>query len=184
MRHAPTGPRWLTSVLAATCAATFAACPPQIASAAVLLRGEVTIASGADAPTPSAALYLTARPNVADDVPKAILSGTRGKSPPIASARIPPPLTFPLAFQLDDEADLTPEGMAEPRRWWARKELILSARLDSDGMAATRDASDLVGRTVCAPLEGEGADGARPLPGCSLSLVGRGFGGKLITTRK
>lgn len=119
-------------------------------------------------------------------VPRAILSGTRGKAPPIAALRLAPPLRFPLQFELDD-ADLTPEGAAEPARWWGKGQFILSARLDSDGQAATREPTDLVGRAVCAPLpagrEGEGP-AAQAVPRCSVQLVGRGIGGKLITSRK
>lgn len=207
---------WFPPVLAALAFASV--CPSAPAVAAPILRGEVSVASGVEAP-PSATLYLTTRPNVADDgghsqatrarspvpsarppsahthalstppppaVPRAILSGTRGKAPPIAALRLAPPLRFPLQFELDD-ADLTPEGAAEPARWWGKGQLILSARLDSDGQAATREPTDLVGRAVCAPLragrEGEGP-AAQAVPRCSVQLVGRGIGGKLITSRK
>lgn len=208
------GDHWFPPVLAALALASV--CPSAPAVAAPILRGEVSVANGVEAP-PSAALYLTTRPNVADDgghsqatrarspvpsarppsahthalfnlpaVPRAILSGTRGKAPPIAALRLAPPLRFPLQFELDD-TDLTPEGAAEPARWWGKGQLILSARLDSDGQAATREPTDLVGRAVCAPLpagrEGEGP-AAQAVPGCSVQLVGRGIGGKLVTSRK
>lgn len=114
-------------------------------------------------------------------VPRAILTGTRGKPPPIAAVRLAPPLQFPLHFELND-ANLTPEGAAEPARWWARSQLILSARLDTDGQAATREPSDLVGRAVCAPLP---VAGAPPhVPRCNVQLVGRGIGGKLLTGKR
>jgi hypothetical protein len=156
-------------------------CPASPACATALVRGEVVLGGGVVAP-PAAALYLTARPNIPDDVPAAILAGTRGKPPPIAAKRLTPPLggafEFPLSFELDDVSDLTAEGAAEPVRWWQRNELILSARLDSDGQAATRDPADLVGRAVCSP-PGQGEDGVR----CKLQLVGRGFGGKMLTRK-
>jgi hypothetical protein len=113
------------------------------------------------------------------------LSGTRGKPPPIAAKRLAPPLSFPLTFELDDLADLTPEGAAEPARWWERDELVLSARLDTDGVAATRDPTDLVGRALCAlPTSSRSQANAQDSPPrCVLDLGGRGFGGKFITTR-
>ena len=166
------------------CSSAFLAYPTLPASAAALLRGEVRIATGQLA-APDAALYLTARTNRADDVPKAILSGTRGKPPPIAAKRLAPPLSFPLAFELDDLSDLTPEGAAEPARWWERDELVLSARLDADGVAATRDPTDLVGRAICASPASSRPPPTKPgaPPRCALELGGRGVGGRLITTR-
>ncbi|KAJ1624819.1 hypothetical protein T492DRAFT_1044144, partial [Pavlovales sp. CCMP2436] len=154
-------------------------CPASPACATALIRGEVMLGRGVEAP-PAATLYLTARPNIPDDVPSAILSGTRGKPPPIAAKRLTPPLgggafVFPLAFELDDVSDLTPEGQAEPARWWQRNELILSARLDSDGSAATRDPADLVGRAICS----QGKEGVN----CNVQLGGRGFGGKMLTRK-
>jgi len=152
---------------------------PAVGSA--ILSGQVSVADGLDAPA-SAALYLTARPNVGDDVPRAVLSGTRGKPPPIAAVRLAPPLEFPLTFELNS-ANLTPEGAAEPARWWAQRQLVLSARLDADGQAATRDSSDLVGRALCAPLPPEQGElaGMESRARCNVQLVGRGFGGKLLT---
>lgn len=159
----------------------FSPTPPALA--ATFLRCEVTLSDGLVAPA-SGALYVTARPNAIDDVPRAVLMGTRGKPPPIASARLPSTLTFPLAIELDDPSDLTPEGATEPARWWADRKLIVSARLDVDGIAATRDPADLVGQAVCTPApREESAEQQRQRAPCSLRLVSRGFGGKLITQK-
>jgi len=61
-------------------------------------------------------------------VPAAILSGTRGKPPPILAARFASPLAFPFEFELTD-ANLTPEGApsegsSQGERWWARGDLV------------------------------------------------------------
>ena len=50
----------------------------------------------------------------------------------------------------------------------------MSARLDSDGIAATRDPEDLVGRFVLKQGTEE----------VTVALQGRGFGGKLVTGKR
>ena len=87
------------------------------------------------------ALYVTARPNTPNDVPQAILSGTRGKPPPVLTLRVSSP-TFPTTVILDAN-NLTTEGAQG--EYWYNKPLIVSARWDSDGVAATRSPEDLVG---------------------------------------
>eukprot|EP00529_Nitzschia_sp_RCC80_P030325 CAMPEP_0113480928 /NCGR_PEP_ID=MMETSP0014_2-20120614/22135_1 /TAXON_ID=2857 /ORGANISM="Nitzschia sp." /LENGTH=301 /DNA_ID=CAMNT_0000374387 /DNA_START=18 /DNA_END=926 /DNA_ORIENTATION=+ /assembly_acc=CAM_ASM_000159 len=111
----------------------------------------------------TAAVYVTARPNTPDNVPAAILSGTRGKSPPVLAARFSQP-TFPFQFDLVVPDNLTSEGAAvvQPstattptpddtvidlkKLWWSADDLIVSVRLDQDGVASTRSPDDLVGR--------------------------------------
>jgi len=73
-------------------------------------------------PSPDAALYVTARPNTSDDVPHAILDGTRGKPPPVLSIRVLSP-SFPLTITLDG-SNLTAEGAAGD--FWFSKPLIIS----------------------------------------------------------
>lgn len=130
------------------------------------------------------ALYITVRPNRADNVPAAILSGTRGKPPPILAARYENP-TFPFEFRLT-EADLTFEGAnvgGEEPYWWARQDddgvddtWIVSGRWDYDGIAVTRSPEDLVGRTTV----------SRNSRGNSVTiqLHGRGSFGKFATKKK
>lgn len=150
----------------------------------VFLKGVVSLPadykgspSPDDAATTIPALYVTCRPDRPDNVPGAILSGTRGKPPPVLAARFENP-TFPFQFELGSKA-LTMEGisnesgtaaMEDPKLqnvWWNKENLVVSARLDSDGVAATRSPEDLVGRgfwkngdtCVEVPLTGRGAFG-------------------------
>ena len=195
--------------------------PPPPAVEVVVVRGRVTLPADlgtwndimtlpTTTPTPTtAALYLTCRPNRPDNVPMAILNGSRGKPPPVLSARIPlssVPSTststssilslFPLDFELTIPRDLTPEGAWDgtttpwpplpgsvlpitttlDELWWSKEEeLIISARLDSDGVAATRSPEDLVGRAIV-------KDGTNQV--VEIQLTGRGAFGKFATGRK
>lgn len=68
---------------------------------------------------------------------------------------------------------------------------VVSARLDSDGVAATRDPEDLVGRAlmkktklskaVPATAASPGDQASTEVPQVTVPLQGRGFGGKLVT---
>jgi hypothetical protein len=136
--------------------------------------------------TANSALYVTVRPDTPDNVPAAILSGTRGKAPPVMAARFPSP-TFPFEFQIRSPQNLTPEGAAantsdttvSPQDistlWWANDDLIVSARWDSDGVAATRSPEDLVGRAVWRRKTNEKV---------KVLLTGRGAFGKFVTGGK
>ena len=76
------------------------------------LQSGITINNNNDTNNPpnneNAALYVTARPNKADNVPRAILDGSNGRPPPVLSARYPNP-TFPFEFRLTSQ-NYTPEG--------------------------------------------------------------------------
>jgi hypothetical protein len=154
----------------------------------------------------SYALYVTARPSVPDNVPAAILDGSRGRPPPVLSARYANP-TFPFDFELSS-ADLTLEGGAFAASaiaddggggargdvvWWAGEDLVVSARLDTDGIASTRDRTDLVGRGVFRPSPLPPSttttaiappSGASAASVVSIELRGRGMFGKSVTARK
>ncbi len=125
-------------------------------------------------PPTKPALYVTVRPNRPDNVPRAILDGSRGKPPPVLAARFENP-GFPFEFGLG-EKDLTPEGLGNESGgyWWSSDDLIVSARWDSDGVAATRSPEDLVGRN----LWKRGTTG-----GFVLDLQGRGSFGKFATKK-
>jgi len=168
----------------------------------VLVRGTVSlpfnnhvgVASPSDetatAAPASPALYITCRPDRPDNVPAAILSGTRGKPPAVLTARFENP-TFPFEFVLTKE-NITPEGSGtgsndsntfenyedddEKREllWWRKDELIVSARWDSDGVAATRSPDDLVGRSSLRQQSAELVN---------ISLQGRGAFGKFATKK-
>jgi hypothetical protein len=158
-----------------------------------LLKGLVTLEDGTQllnnpemtTSSSSSALYVTCRPNKPDNVPGAILSGTRGKPPPVMAARYENP-TFPFEFTLSAPTDMTMEGASvdgipnsspvlDPEKfWWKDDDLIVSARWDSDGVAATRSSEDLVGRGFW--KKGTGDDSST-----QVVLTGRGAFGKFAT---
>ena len=84
--------------------------------------------------------------------------------------------------------DLTPEGIGETsdafppatleEAWWGKDDLIVSARLDTDGVAASRDPTDLVGRSS---FQRSKSTSGRVV---GLELQGRGIGGKLVTSKQ
>jgi hypothetical protein len=157
----------------------------------VVIQCSVSVRPGVQTPLSDAAsLYVTARPDKPDNVPAAILSGTRGKPPPVLAARFPlstlSPTTFPYMVDIT-EANLTPVGVDRGGRWWERDNVSVTARLDSDGVAATRSPDDLIGRTISRPQvensQSENCDAGRR-QSVDLELQGRGIGGKLITKRQ
>jgi len=142
------------------------------------LRGKVTTKGDATFPQniSSSALYITARPNKADNVPRAILDGSNGKPPPILIARYPNP-QFPFDFSLST-ADLTQEGMLASTTnsfWFEEQDLIVSARWDTDGSASTRDPTDLVGRSLYSASKSK--------DDFYVQLEGRGMTGKFLTAK-
>ena len=141
--------------------------------------------NGSSATSGGAALYITARPIAADNVPRAILDGSRGKPPPVLIARLPNVSTFPHVAILTAK-DVTVEGnegsigdQGTSEYWWKGQGLVISARWDTDGVAATRDPTDLVGRALWIPTKGEVADNR-----VNVELQGRGAAGKLFTSKK
>lgn len=103
-------------------------------------------------------------------------------------ARLVDPYAFPMEFRLTAE-DLTVEGRGGVSEdgiadyWWSGEDLIVSARWDTDGAAATRDPSDLVGRGMAVSSKRGGAarGGGEGGGGVNVTLQGRGFTGKLVT---
>jgi hypothetical protein len=115
------------------------------ASHAMVLSGEVRLVEGIVAAPDNRdqALYITAREDrgVWQDRVRNF------KSPPVMSKRIPASALksgFPLEVTLDSAVDSTPEGQADA---WTKgtNPLLVSARLDVDGTAATRSPEDLTG---------------------------------------
>ena len=154
----------------------------------IVLKGTVTLAPDVSVDVASyrdAALYVTCRPDKEDDVPAAILNGTRGKSPPVLSSKILNP-SFPTDFELSIPRDLTPEGASDGTSsklnlnleevWWKDSDLIVSARWDSDGTVTTRSPEDLVGRGF-SKRGNSGAMGSK----AEIQLTGRGAFGKFAT---
>jgi len=135
------------------------------------IQGIIKVPSTEDLPSDMSmsAIYITARPDRPDSVPKAILDGTRGKAPPVFISRIPGIRSFPARFSLTAK-DVSVEG-----DWWYNDDLIISIRLDSDGVAATRDPADLVGRALYRSGSSEAIE---------IELQGRGIAGKFVTRKQ
>ena len=160
----------------------------------VLVKGTVSLPPNMlmDEYSSSAALYITCRPNRPDNVPQAILQGTRGKAPPVLAARfdMKPSSSFPFDFQLTSN-DVTLEGAASSSNtnnenasslyWWSRNDLIVSARLDSDGVASSRSPEDLVGRGMYMHSTNNGENEKHN--DVSIELQGRGSFGKFATRK-
>ena len=150
----------------------------------LLLGGVATLKDGTRFEPPeglSPALYVTARPETMSNLQQYSVQG--GKAPPVLAARFPisGEDAFPFRFQLTAN-DVTQEGAiglesAESTKpyWWESETLVVSARLDSDGVAATRDPSDLVGRGVGKALSEDDT---------VVQLEGRGLFGKAVTNKK
>lgn len=150
-----------------------------LAVGGVTLQGEVTIKEGYAVPSAStAALYITAREDIGL-LRSAVLAS---KPPPILTKRISIKASnFPYQFKLDSQFDLTPEGQQTYAGWSSGKTpILISARVDEDGVAATRGPNDLVGKaTVSYGLN----EGDPTWDKAAIELVGRGIGGKLVTSQ-
>jgi len=132
-------------------------------------RADVPIVSGVVSLTDSpplpetAALYVTVKRGAA---PQAVVGLVRGApAPPLGAVRIAKP-SFPCDFKIT-KADLFPEFQDIDLTGQA---LTVSARLDSDGQAATRSPDDLVASTFI----------NSPSDVATLELRGRGFVSKLM----
>lgn len=136
----------------------------------VIVNNPALVPAGTDS-----AIYLTAR----QDVGIWTAQIKNMKPPPILTSRTPSPYTFPLAITLSAANDVTAEGLEIQQQWQSGKApIVVSARLDADGIAATRNAEDLVGKSIASKNEvGEWV-------GCQIELSDRGFGGKMITKKK
>ena len=146
----------------------------ELAAPAWAVSGSVSSQTAELVVPDGAALYLTLRP----------ASGGVG---PVGAQRLPlrGRVNFPLAVSLSSEADALPD--APPLESWRDSQLLLSARLDWDGDASTRNAEDLVGRTTLRPTarrDGSGSDLKASWEAAALQLQGRGFAGRLLTQRQ
>lgn len=161
------------AVLAAAPAVLSCASSSRAADASPTVVAVGTVLQKPDAAVPSgAALYVTARPASSEG---ALQAGA--KTPPIASARFATPLLFPFEFVLTTD-DLTAEYRAADAASFNRLDLVISARLDGDGVAATRGPDDLVGRGTLSKRGSGRAEEWRP---ALVELQGRGLGGRLLT---
>jgi hypothetical protein len=159
------------SILAAACLSamttttvpSFAIEPFTVASGTIALQRGLTKPPDAAA----AALYITARTEAAPG----------SKIPPLARARVGTDLSFPYRFRLTT-SDLTPEYASVDPQNWEAADLIITARFDTDGVAATRGPDDLVGR---APLLKHNTRDEADWSKCAVELQGRGLTGLLLT---
>lgn len=122
-------------LLATTAAVAF---PSSLAAAEppddLVAVGSVRIKPGVAEPAQDGgALYVTVRVIPSNNVGTYV---TAGKVPPLATARIASPVSFPYEVRLT-LADLTPEYAGVPRKEWQQQDLTISARWDTDGTAAT-----------------------------------------------
>jgi hypothetical protein len=118
------------------------------------------------------AIYLTAKQDVG--IWQAQVRNM--KPPPILTSRTAAPFQFPLTITLNGQTDLTPEGLGLQSQWQSGKvPLVISARLDVDGVAATRNAEDLIGKAIVSK------DGSGTWSGCNIELEDRGIGGRIVT---
>jgi hypothetical protein len=140
-----------------------------------LLQGTVSIKDGVVPPSgEKVALYITARAD-----PGVWVSAVRNiKNPPVLATRITSIESFPYAFTITDEKSSTPEGINTAAQWKSGAlPLAVSARLDSDGVAATRSPEDLIGQGKAKFVNGNWED-------VKITLEGRGVAGKFITEKK
>ena len=151
---------------------------PQLSVAALGpndIQCQVTLpstASGIYGQGSTSAIYLTAKQDVG--IWQAQVRNM--KPPPVLTSRTAAPFTFPLDLTLNGQTDLTPEGLALQKDWQTGKvPLVVSARLDVDGVAATRNAEDLIGKAIVS----KDKDGM--WSGCSIELEDRGVGGRIVT---
>ena len=76
----------------------------------------------------------------------------------------------------DDNSAARDERSGVVEVWWSGQDLVVSARLDMDGIASTRDTTDLVGRGIF--------HGAMSYDTVSIQLGGRGMFGKRVTGKR
>ena len=146
------------------------------ASVPSLASGTVALQAGASlADVDGAALYVTVRPATSDGA--AALQA--GKVVPLATTRYANP-SFPFQFQLTT-ADLTEEYKALDVTSYDTLDLLVSARWDGDGVAATRGPDDLVGRGL---LKKNGSRDVTQWRAASVQLQGRGLTGRFLTGGK
>lgn len=141
----------------------------------VYFKGKVAIKEGESVEMGTQqALFISARPKNPTSIPPEVVRSARGGVPAVFFAVVQNP-SFPARFELT-ENDITPEGdfgLTSDPYWWAEEsEWEISARVDSDGIVRTLDATDLVGRTLTSQT-GEGS----PDADVTVSVKERGFFG-------
>ena len=141
--------------------------------ASTTLTGEVTVSPKDEVPTASTtALYITVR----EDVGLWTSAVRNIKPPPVLTKRIPvTPSSFPYKYTLNSDFDSTPEGAQTYSTWSSGKNLLISVRVDEDGIAATRGPNDLVGKG-----NSEREKDTTQWRSTNVEVVGRGVAGKIL----
>jgi hypothetical protein len=145
--------------------------------AATVLNGEISVSPNDRVPDASTtALYITVREDAG-----VWQSAVRNfKPPPVLTKRIPVSASsFPYKFTIDSGFDSTLEGQQTYDKWSSGKGLLISVRIDEDGVAATRGPNDLVGKGTTERKKGE-----TQWPSTNIEVTGRGIAGKILTSGK
>jgi hypothetical protein len=148
---------------------------PSNSMAATVLNGEITVPPKERVPdTTTTALYITVREDTS-----VWQSAVRNfKPPPVLTKRIPVSLSsFPYKFSIDSAFDSTLEGQQTYPQWSSGKGLLISVRIDEDGIAATRGPNDLVGKGTA-----ERANRETQWSETNIEVTGRGIAGKILTS--
>lgn len=154
---------------------TFEKGVPKAEAGPVVISGTITLVEGVHAPESlEKALYITAKPDLGFINSQLLLR----KFPAVMSKRIPgEKVNFPLQYTISEKEDGT-EDVNLQRTKWVGLPMIVSARYDTDGVAATRDETDLVGKGDSSRNEDDSWQKA------DIELSDRGVGGKLVTAKK
>ena len=142
-----------------------------------VIEGIVSIKDGVPIPSePTVALYITAKEDIG-----LWTAGVRNiRTPPLLTKKIAidSKVIFPLKVSLSEE-DLTTEAIAIGQEGFKKLKngLLISARLDVDGNAATRNERDLLGSGKSDKQDDYYGD-------FSVLLEGRGVTGKFLTKKQ
>ena len=151
---------------------------PALGDSEVVLNGVINLSPNTQVPpTSEKALYVTVTPDLGVVNSQILLR----KFPAVMTKRIKGDdiKYFPYKFKISEKEDGTEDVNLQHEKWATGKlPLTISVRYDSDGSAATRDSTDLVGKTEI----GLNNDGKFEV--AEVSLTDRGLGGKFVTTKK
>jgi translation elongation factor EF-Ts len=97
-----------------------------------------------------------------------------------------------MPFVLEYKQDVTPEGLVYPQGWSNNKKIVITVRLDTDGVAATRDSTDLIGKSIAEPIASSSSSSSSSSSDVEkgkwspveVELTDRGIGGKFVTRKK
>lgn len=147
------------------------------AAGPVEITGIITLENGVKAPeTLSKALYITVKPDLGVVNSQILLR----KFPAVMTKRVEGKLDFPYQYTISETKDFTEDVNLKHDQWaTGALPLLVSVRYDTDGSAATRDDTDLVGKGTS-----EFDKDANKFKSANVVLEDRGVGGRLVTGRK